>query len=188
MALPLLNDDRMRLVLALVMSLAHAGWPALPADAEPVPTPLIKAVYLFNFARFTEWPATGTQGPLTLCVLGDADVASSLDGLIGDRPINGRNVSVASLATFRIVRTCHLLYVAGDDSTRTAGALDAVTSLHVFTVGDGEPFVRAGGIAALVIEDGKTKFAINPDALNRSGLRVSSKMLGLARLIREESR
>jgi hypothetical protein len=58
----------------------------------------------------------------------------------------------------------------------------------VFTVGDGETFVRAGGIAALFNEDGKIKFAINPDALNRSGLRVSSKMLGLARLIREEPR
>ena len=81
-----------------------------------------------------------SKGPLTLCVLGDPEVAASLDSLIGDRPINGRDVSVASIATFRIVRTCHLLYVAGDDKARTTGALEAVASLHVFTVGDGEHF------------------------------------------------
>jgi hypothetical protein len=79
-----------------------------------------------------------------------------------------------------------LLYVPGEDPARIAGALDAVSSLHVLTVGDGEAFARLGGVAALLNEDGKTRFAINPDALTRSGLRLSSRMLGLARRIREE--
>jgi hypothetical protein len=178
----------MHLVVAFAMSLASAAWIGPPAGAETVPTPVIKAVYLVNFARFTEWPAAAPQGPLTLCVLGDADVAASLDNLIGDRPINGRAVSVASLATFRIVHTCHLLYIAGEDPARTASALGAVASLHVLTVGDGEPFVRGGGIAALLMKEGLAKFAVNPDALSRSGLRISSKMLSLARLVREEPR
>src|SRR6185436_2596834 len=70
MALALLNERRMRLVLVFVMLLACARLGAPHAvDGEQVPTPLIKAVYLLNFARFTEWPAASAEGPLTLCVL-----------------------------------------------------------------------------------------------------------------------
>lgn len=161
---------------------------AQAADPASVPPPVIKAVYLYNFARFTDWPATAQKGKLTLCVLGDTDVASALDGLVGNRQINGRDVSVASLATFRIVRSCQLLYVPGEDLARGMNALDAVSGMPVFTVGDGEAFARAGGVAALFTEDGKIRFGINPDAVSRAGLRPSSKMLGLARMIKEESR
>jgi len=181
----LLNGCWMRRFALVLCWILIAGSNSVAGE---VPTTLIRAVYLFNFARFTEWPAADAKGPLTLCVLGDAEVAAALDGLVGDRPINGRDVSVASLETFRIVRTCHLLYVPGEDPARIAGALDAVSSLHVLTVGDGEAFARLGGVAALLNEDGKTRFAINTDALTRSGLRLSSRMLGLARRIREEPR
>ena len=153
-----------------------------------VPRPLVKAVFLFNFARFTEWPVAAASGPLTLCVLGDAEVAASLDSLIGDRAINGRDVSVASLATFQIIKSCHLLYIAGDDKARTAGALDAVAMLPVFTVGDGERFLHSRNVATIYSEYGRFRFAINPEALTRAGLRMSSKVLGLARLVKEGSR
>jgi hypothetical protein len=189
MAPRLLNQARMRVVCALAMAALCAGSPEQEQPATgTVSNSVVKAVYLLNFARFTEWPIIAAKGPLTLCVLGDPDLAASLDGLIGDRPINGRDVSVARIETFRIVRSCHLLYVASDDPARVAGALEAVASLSVFTVGDGEPFARAGGVAALFTEEGRTRFGINPDALGRAGLRVSSKMLGLARLIKEEPR
>jgi hypothetical protein len=179
---------RVLCVLAVAAVCAVSPTSAQAPAASAVPNSVVKAVFLLNFARFTEWPAGTAGAPLTLCVLGDADVAASLDGLVGDRPINGRDVSVARIETFRIVRSCHLLYVPGDDQAKIAGALEAVLTLPVFTVGDGEFFARAGGVAAFLNEDGRTRFGINPDALNRAGLRVSSKMLGLARLIKEEPR
>jgi hypothetical protein len=180
----------MRVLCAFVVAALCAGSPN-PIHAQAtgsVSNSVVKAVFLLNFARFTEWPERAAKGPLTLCVLGDPDVAASLDGLIGDRPINGRDVSVASIETFRIVRSCHLLYVPGEDPARIAEALGAVAALHVFTVGDGDLLARTGGVAALLAEDGRIRFGINPDALHRAGLRVSSKMLGLARLIKDESR
>ncbi|HWI16412.1 MAG TPA: YfiR family protein [Vicinamibacterales bacterium] len=180
----------MRLLCAFAVAAACAGLPqpASPPVQGTVSNALIKAVYLLNFARFTEWPAGAVKGPLTLCVLGDPDVAASLDSLIGDRTINGRDVSVARIETFRIVRSCHVLFVSGDDPARASDALDAVASQHVFTVGEGELFARTGGVAALFTEDSRPRFGINPEALNRAGLRVSSKMLGLARLIKAEPR
>jgi hypothetical protein len=180
----------MRLVCALVLASLFADAPQVvaPPAKGPEPNALLKAVYLLNFARFTEWPATAVPGRLMLCVLGDHDVAALLDKLIGDRPINGREVSVARIETSRIVRSCHLLFVSGDKPALVDEALDAVSSLHVFTVGEGELFARTGGVAALFTEDSRPRFGINPDALSRAGLRVSSKMLGLARLIKEEPR
>jgi hypothetical protein len=177
----------MRRLVALTVLWIGVGF-ATPVRGLDLPQPLIKAVFLFNFARFTEWPSSAATGPLTLCVLGDAEVASRLDRLVGDRAINGRDVSVASLATFQIIKSCHLLYIAGDDTVRIGGALDAVSTLPVFTVTDGERFLHARGVATLYTEDGRFRFAINSDAVSRAGLRLSSKVLGLARLVREEPR
>jgi hypothetical protein len=177
----------MRRLVALTVLWIGVGF-ASPVVALDVPRPLLKAVFLFNFARFTEWPASASTGPLTLCVLGDPEVASRLDLLVGDRAINGRDVSVASLATFQIIKSCHLLYIAGDDNTRAIGALDAVAALPVFTVSDGEGFLHSRGVAAMYAEEGRFRFAINPDALTRAGLRMSSKVLGLARLVKEMAR
>ena len=177
----------MRRLVALTVLLISIGLPA-PVRGLDAPRSLVKAVFLFNFARFTEWPASVSSGPLTLCVLGDPEVASRLDSLIGDRSINGRDVSVASLATFQIIRSCHLLFIAGDDKARTAGALDAVATLPVFTVSDSERFLHSRGVAAIYTEEDRVRFSINPDALTRAGLRMSSKVLGLARLVKEEQR
>jgi hypothetical protein len=175
-------------VLCALAIAAVCGGSPQAVQAPVVPSSMVKAVFLLNFARFTEWPSRAARGPLTLCVLGDPDVAAALDALVGDRPINGRDVTVASIETFRIVRSCHLLYVSGEDPARITEALDAVSSLNILTVGDGEHLARTGGVAALFPEDGRIRFGINPDALNRAGLRVSSKMLGLARLIKVDQR
>jgi hypothetical protein len=183
-ALHLLNDRQMRRIAVIAVLCLLVGSSGF-ATGE-VPRSVVKAVFLLNFARFTEWPAQATTGPLTLCVLGDTEVASALDGLVGDRPINNREVSVARLATLQIVRGCHLLYVGGDDKKLTAGALEAVAALPVFTVGNSEAFVHKGGVSAFYTQGDRIRFAMNPDTLTRAGLKVSSKVLGLARIVREE--
>ncbi len=168
--------------MALAVATLSAGTQGPPPG--PAATSVIKAVYLFNFARFTEWPTPAVKGPLTLCIFGAPDVAASLDRLVGDRPLNGRDVSVARVEALGLASSCHLLYVPVDDSAVISGVLDAVAALPVFTVGEGDRFAKAGGVAALFTEDGRTRFTINPDALSRAGLRVSSQMMGLARLVK----
>lgn len=189
MAPGLLNLPRMRVLCAIaVVAMCGTSPGAHQAPAgDPLSGPVVKAVYLLNFARFTEWPSR-TDGRLALCVLGDPQVAAILDRLVGGRPINGREVSVARIETLRIVQSCHLLYVTGEGQAHTADTLQAVADQQVFTVGDGETFTRAGGVAALYTEEGRIRFAINSEALNRAGLRVSAQMLGLARLVKGQSR
>jgi hypothetical protein len=160
-----------------------------PKDAPAaavVPVATLTASFLFNLARFTEWPPETSARPVTLCVLGDPAVADTLDRLTGNRQITGRDVSVARLVSLRALRLCHLLYVAGADADAQARALDQVARLPVLTIGHGEPFVRMGGVVGLIVENGRKRFAINTDAVQRAGLTISSRLLGLAKVVRDE--
>ena len=82
------------------------------------------------------------------------------------------------------LRGCHLLFVPGEETVRSTAALDAIKTLPVLTVSDGNGFSQANGIIELYVEDGRMRFAVNVDAAERSGLRVSSRLLGLAKIVR----
>jgi hypothetical protein len=79
---------------------------------------------------------------------------------------------------------CHLLFIAGAETLAAAGGLDGLKPLPILTVSDGKDFSRATGIIELYVEDGRLRFAINVDAADRSGVRLSSRLLGIARVVR----
>jgi hypothetical protein len=156
------------------------------AASQAVTQPALKAAFLFNFAKFVEWPAEATaSSPLTLCVLDDAAVEDALGQLVNGGPVNGRTVVLAKGARNRALRGCHLLYIGDADPGRTAATVDEMKGAAILTVGDGEDFARGGGVIGLFIEDGRMRFAINSDAAQRAGLRLSSKLLSLAKIVKE---
>lgn len=171
------------LTTAAVLSLATCPQPTTAADAAPATT--LRAALLFNFARFTEWPSDSPAGPVMLCVLGDPAVADALDHLAGDRQIGGREVSIARLVSQRAVKTCHLLFIAGTNTAVRTRMLDEVAHLPVLTIGEGEQFVHVGGVVGLFLDEGRTRFAINTDAVQRAGLKLSSRLLGLAKVLKD---
>ena len=152
------------------------------AQTPFVSPPTLTAAFLYTVALFTEWPAKANPGALTLCVLGDPAVAESLDRLTAGRKPHGRDIAILRLATAKEARPCHLLYLSGHEPARLASALDEVAGLPLLTIGDGEQFVRIGGVAGLFVEAGRMRFAINTDAAGRAGLRLSSQLLSLAKL------
>lgn len=154
--------------------------------AQSVTPPALKAAFLFNFAKFVEWPAGESQnGPLCLCVLEDLAVEDSLEQLINGAPFSGRSVTLLKGARTRSLRGCHVLYVGETDQMPIAATLEELKNTPVLTVGDGEPFARGGGMIGLFIENGRMRFAINPDAAQRAGLKLSSRLLNLARIVKE---
>jgi hypothetical protein len=167
-----------------------AVWLALlgPASAQAMSEPAIKAAFLYNFAKFTEWPADvappGT--PLSICILGDVTTLAMLQQVVGGRAIDGRGVRVVSMAADGPLRSCHVLYVAGDDARRDAEVFDRLKSSAVLTVGDTDRFARNGGISRLFVENGKMRFAINVDATQRARLQISSKVLALGVIVKDE--
>lgn len=154
--------------------------------AQAVTQPALRAAFLYNFAKFTEWPAHSVpHGSLTLCVLDDLAVEGALTELVGNSTINGHSITIWRNATGSRLRACNLVYV-DDASGRAPGVIQELLGAPVLTVSNGNDFVRSGGIVGLFIEEGRMRFAVNPDAAQRAGVRLSSKLLQLAQIFRDE--
>jgi hypothetical protein len=165
------------------LTIAMLAWSAT-LSSQSVTQPALKAAFLINFAKFVEWPADPTAaGPLTLCVLDDVAVAEALGQLVNG-PVNGRPVLLVKSARSRPLRECHLLFLGDSDPARAAATLDELKGAPILTVGDGDGFARSGGMIGLFVEDGRMRFAINSDAAQRVGLRLSSKLLTLAKIVK----
>jgi hypothetical protein len=148
----------------------------------------IKAAYLFNFTKFVEWPPnafSGTSDPLNVCVAGDAAVASAVERAITGERVEGRPLAFVAPPPADVAG-CHILYIgrgAGDPSRLMA----ASAKRPILAVGDAPRFLEHGGAIAFVVEERRVRFDIDPAAAARAGLKVSSKLLRVARHIVEAS-
>lgn len=155
--------------------------------AQAVSAPALKAAFLFNFAKFAEWPTEGEGGStLSLCVLGDEAVGDALGDIVKNRPSDSGALTVRRLHDDTSIRSCQVLYVAGVDLKHAMAIVDNVKGLPVLTVSDVNNFAAAGGIAEFFEESGKMRFAINTRAGERAHLRLSSRLLSLAKIVRDE--
>lgn len=156
-----------------------AGSPDVAADVA------VKAAFLLNFAKFTEWPSLPPGGPLVLCVAGGGDaIAAALAETVKGQNISGHSLEVWRAQESPSWRACHLLFIADADIRKTAPSLVGIKTLPVLTVSDSRNFSRGGGIIELFVEGGRMRFAINMDAAEEAGLRLSSRLLGLAKVTR----
>ena len=163
------------------------GAPGLSAnyDADVAPDVAVKAALIFNFAKFAEWPALPVGAPLALCVVGDNGIAEALTETVRGQNISGHRLEVSQPQDSADWRICHVLFIADAETRRSANGLGEIRHVPVLTVSDGKGFARAGGIIELYVEGGRMRFAINVEAAERSGLHLSSRLLGLARITRD---
>jgi hypothetical protein len=171
--------------LALAASIfAAPGASASACATDEVSAIAVKAAFLFNFAKFAEWPALRSGASIIVCVIGDEEIAAALAGTVRGQNIGGHPVEVSRPADSASWRACQLLFIADVATRRSADGLVGVKTLPVLTVSDGKGFSETGGIIELFVENGRMRFAINMDAADRAGLRLSSRLLGLARVTR----
>ena len=167
--------------------LALAAALAAPLDAQTASAPALKAAFVYNFATFAEWPADATPpGPLTICVLGDEVIAGALEGTVKGRAIGGRAVVVSRVKSDALL-ACHVLYLTGFDAKRSQEIIDGLRNAPVLTVSDQHRFAEAGGIAGMFVQDGKMRFAINVEAAQRARLHLSSRLLSLATIVKDDN-
>lgn len=156
------------------------------AIGQAVTQPALRAAFLYNFAKFTEWPGeAAATSPLTLCVVDDVAVESALAELVGGSVINGRPVAISHGASGARLRACHLLYIGEASDDRMTSVLEELQGAPVLTVSTGDGFVRLGGMVGLFVEEGRMRFAINPDAAQRAGVKLSSRLLTLAKILKD---
>jgi len=144
----------------------------------------VKAAFLFNFAKFTEWPTLPAGARILFCVVGDEAVTAALGGTVRGQNVGGHVLDVSRAPDVAEWRTCQLLFVADTEIQRVSGGLAGIKTLPVLTVSDHKGFAQTAGIVELYVEGGRMRFAINVDVAEQAGLRLSSRLLGLARVIR----
>lgn len=175
-----------------LLACALAGWLALhPAGAQPTaPEANVKAAFVFNFLRFTEWPAAhlpARDAPLTLCVAATpARLAEALKAL-GGRSVDGRPLRVAEIERPDDLTRCHAAFVGEAARGVTAAWAGKGEALGVLMVGDAEGFASAGGMIGLVTDGPRMRFEINHNAVKRAGLKLDAQLLQLGRPVGEET-
>ena len=165
-------------------------------SAQTATESALKAAYLLKFTKFTEWPAAalGPGEPLTLCVLNDDAVAGTLSLLAKDQSVDGHALTVlslkdtASLKDWSALTACRLLFAPGIAAGRSTMLLDSLAGKPILTVGNLDKFAKLGGVVGFFVEDGSLRFAINLAAAQRAGLVLSSKLLNLAKIVKDDRR
>jgi YfiR/HmsC-like len=146
----------------------------------------VKAAFLFKFVSFVEWPKDVPAIPVGICVLGQDPFGQELERVVKGKSINGRDFLIRRVKTADAAGDCHILFIGASESNRLPQILIRLRGVPVLTVGDLAGFCESGGTINLVVSDNRVQLEINPAAAERARLLVSSRLLSLARIVREE--
>ena len=161
---------------AAVSSLNTAGHAVQPAASREDE---LKAAYLFNFAKFVEWPQGRQASALVICVVDAGGVTSALAAAISNKRIGARTLGVRSLSPTDPRDDCDLLYVSAA-AIRQDGLAANPPDAPTLTVSDAADFAKQGGMIEMFSEGNRIRFNINTGNAHRAGLRISSNLLRLA--------
>jgi hypothetical protein len=165
-------------------SLETRAQPSTPNEYE------VKAAFLFNFAQFVQWPAAAfpqASTPISIGVLGEDPFGAVLDQVVQNEAINNRKLIIKRSRQVEDLKTCHLIFICKSEKGRLAQILASLDAESVLTVGETEQFARRGGIINFFFEGKKVRFEINADAARRKGLKISSQLLSLSRIVGPET-
>lgn len=172
------------LVLAcLALFLPHAGW----ADSAQLNEHEIKASYLYNFAKYVEWPATALSresSSLTICIVGKSPLNDVIESLAG-KPIKNRRIVIRQFSRVEDLSECNILFINASAKGSLTQILSSISSRSILTVSDCTGFAAAGGAIEFVPTGDKIRFKINNRAAQHVNLRISSHLLRLATTVIE---
>lgn len=148
----------------------------------------VKAAFLFNFAKFVEWPPDtfpNAIAPITVCVFRHDPFGSALDDVIRGKTINNRELAARRIHELTELKSCQVLFVDEREEKQLPDILATLKGASSLVVGEGTDFAERGGSIQFFLENNKLRFAINVDAVQRSRLQASSKLLALARIVHD---
>ena len=155
------------------------------APAQERPTEYqVKAAFLEKFAKFVEWPDTAfakADSPLVIGVFGENPFRDDLEKLAAKDTLNGHAIVVRQIKSPADLKGCHVVFIPASMKAKEPEALAEVKGLGILTVGETDDFIQQGGMINFVVENSRIRFEINDAAARRAGLKISSKLLALAR-------
>jgi hypothetical protein len=170
-------------MVCLTLFCRQAGW----AESGKLSEYEVKASYLYNFAKYVDWPTAALPGeasPLTMCIIGNSHLNEDIESLSG-KTIKNRRLAVHYLGKHDDPGVCNILFINAAEKASVTQILASLAARSILTVSDGKGFAAAGGIIEFILLDDKIRFKINNRAAQHVNLRISSHLLRLATAVIE---
>src|SRR5713226_5924383 len=179
------------LIVALSVSLSWAPEAFAQVSDSDSSEYLIKAGFIYNFAKFVEWPAAAfaqPDSPIVIGILGTDPFGTLIDRIVENKKIGARGVVVKRLKwgmDLKDLKDCKILFVGASERAHVDDLVQIVKSLPILTVGETPGFAERGGVIRFVLEDNRVRFEVNVEAAHQADLTISSRLLTLARIIQQ---
>lgn len=150
---------------------------------EPAPEYQIKAAFLFNFAKFVDWPPeafSNDKSPIVIGVLGKNVFGHYLADTIRDKTVNNRRFEFKEFDSVNQATNCQILFISPSVKDNVPSIVKGLHNASILTVSETDQFIKAGGMINFTIQDNKIHFQISDEAARKAGLKISSKLLSLA--------
>ena len=148
----------------------------------------VKAAYLYNFAKFVEWPSDqfGSQSAaFRFCVLDDDSFEAALNQIVKDKTVAGRSIQIVHVHSPEQSRNCHILFVNSSHRNDWQQLIKTLHDTSVLTVGEAKGFVEQGGMIDFILQDNHVHFEVNHRAAADAGLHISARLLSVAKRVVE---
>jgi hypothetical protein len=179
------------IAIICLLSAMALGSHAEGLDSSDSSEYLIKAGFIYNFAKLVEWPTASfaqPDSPIVIGILGEDPFGATLDRIVADKKINGRGLAVKRLKwsrDFKDLKDCNILFVSTSEKEHIESVIDAMKGLPILTIGDAPGFAKRGGVMNFVLEDNKVRFEVNVEAAKHADLTISSRLLTLAKIVQQ---
>lgn len=179
-----------RACLILCLILAQSFRPIKAVAESTVEEYEVKAAILYNLTRFVEWPPTAysnAQAPTVVCILGRDPFGASLTSFAAKQVGSGRPVLIRHVQNAATIQSCHVLYISTSDRKNLAQIFSNLKGASVLTVGEISQFAARGGMIQFELNEKQVHFNINLDVALRADLKISARLLVLAKVVKDES-
>jgi hypothetical protein len=163
---------------------------AAGAHAQALDEYQVKAAFLYNFVKFVEWPPHAFKSPpdrIAICILGRDPFGGALDDAVNGKTFEGSTFVVPRISEVRQANGCQILFVSASERKRMLAIIAELKGVGALTVGEMEGFAAQGGMINFRLEDGRVRLEVNVEAVERANLRISSKLLSLAQIVKNRS-
>jgi hypothetical protein len=176
------------LLLAAAALLFLSGWTVRAQETDSDSEYVIKAGFIYNFAKFVEWPANTFSQPATpivIGVFGSDRIAGILEQIVKDKKVDNHGFVVRRLKWAKDIKGCNILFLPAAEASHADDLVSQVKGTSILTIGEIPGFAKHGGIINFTLEDSKVRFEVNVDAAKQADLNISSRLLSLARIVQE---
>jgi len=177
-----------RLIIFIVMMMLGQASYAWAQDSEASSEYLIKAGYIYNFAKLVEWPAIAfaqPDSPIVIGIVGNDPFGPIIDKVLEGKKVNGHPFLIKRLKPTADVKECQILFIGSSLGSHVADTIRLTRGTPILTISEIPGFADRGGIINLTLEQNKVRFEVNVDAAKEADLNISSRLLVLAKVIQQ---